>query len=93
MGISALIDTSAWSSFQLKLITLDTGFDMNGHWWQWAGWNQVPLSQRTYKRQLIAGSDGIQDGVGCPIDMLSEEAYQARYYQALDWLFDTRDYR
>lgn len=80
--------TSAWPTYQLPLMFLAEGFDSNGHWFQWVGWTGQELSKKTYKRELIAGSDGYQDGKGCPLLMLTDEAYLARYLASTDWLFE-----
>jgi len=90
MGLALPLEgTNARPAYQLPLMFLQDGFDSNGHWFQWVAWNGNPLSQKTYKRVLIAGSDGFQDGEGCPLRMLSDEAYLARYLAATDWLFET----
>ncbi len=67
-------------TIQLPLIILvqrDT--PNNGFCWQWFTWDGRPVSIRTFQRIRVAGSDGFQDGDGCPVAFLSDEGYRERY--------------
>jgi len=70
-------DLSSYSRrvYQLRLFELYDDFDHNGHWYVWRLWDGAWISAKTYRREKLAGSDCIQDGKGCPVDWLSDEAY------------------
>lgn len=73
------VDTDARHTYQPKLFKLSEGFDSNGHWYKWVGYDGREMSRRTYNRVSAAGSDCVQDGIGCPVGDMSDSAIYRLY--------------